>query len=98
MAAAESDVVGVAGAAGLDRAEDGPLQGGLVALDEQEAVRFPAAGAIGLAAAALLDRGGYEFPGLLMAALTGLLISPISWDHRWVWVVPAVVLASHYAV
>jgi hypothetical protein len=33
-----------------------------------------------------------------MAALTGLLVSPISWDHHWVWIVPGAVTAAHYAV
>src|SRR5579863_2100254 len=36
-------------------------------------------GAVGVTGAALLDRKGYLLPGLLMAALTGLLVSPISW-------------------
>jgi hypothetical protein len=36
--------------------------------------------------------------GLLMAALTGLLVSPISWDHHWVWIAPGAVVAAHYAV
>jgi alpha-1,2-mannosyltransferase len=48
--------------------------------------------------AALLDRKGYPVPGLLMAALTGLLVSPISWDHHWVWIAPGVLVAAHYAV
>jgi hypothetical protein len=25
-----------------------------------------------------------------------LLISPISWDHHWVWIVPAVTVLAHY--
>jgi hypothetical protein len=33
-----------------------------------------------------------------MAAVTGLLVSPISWDHHWVWIAPGVVVAGHYAV
>ena len=33
-----------------------------------------------------------------MAALTGLLVSPISWDHHWVWIAPGVLVAAHYAV
>jgi alpha-1,2-mannosyltransferase len=52
----------------------------------------------GLACAALLDRAGHQMPGLLACALTGLLISPISWDHHWVWVVPGVAVAAAYAV
>jgi alpha-1,2-mannosyltransferase len=54
--------------------------------------------AIGVTAAALLDREGYPLPGLLTAALTGLLVSPVSWDHHWVWIAPGAVTAAHYAV
>jgi alpha-1,2-mannosyltransferase len=53
---------------------------------------------LGLAAAALLDRAGHRMLGLATAALTGLLISPISWDHHWVWIVLAAPLLVHYAV
>jgi len=53
---------------------------------------------IGVTGAALLDRKGYLLPGLLMAALTGLLVSPISWDHHWVWIAPGALVAAHYAV
>src|SRR5215467_4781649 len=56
------------------------------------------AAAVGVTGAALLDRKGYLVPGLLMAALTGLLVSPISWDHHWVWIAPGAVVAAHYAV
>jgi alpha-1,2-mannosyltransferase len=52
----------------------------------------------GLACAAVADRKGHRMAGLLAAALTGLLASPISWDHEWVWIVPCVALAGHYAV
>ena len=55
-------------------------------------------GAIGVTAAALLDRKGYQVAGLLTAALTGLLVSPISWDHHWVWIAPGALIAAHYAV
>jgi alpha-1,2-mannosyltransferase len=53
---------------------------------------------VGLWAAAMLDRAGHMMLGLLTAALIGLLDSPISWDHHWVWVVPAMMVAGHYAV
>jgi alpha-1,2-mannosyltransferase len=46
------------------------------------------AGVAGLAAATLLHRRGLPFEGLMTCALTALLISPISWDHHWVWVAP----------
>jgi len=55
-------------------------------------------GAAGVVCAGLLDRKGHAMLGLLMAALTGLLVSPISWDHHWVWIVPGAVVAVHYAV
>lgn len=41
----------------------------------------------GLAAAVVLHRSGRSFAGLMACALTALLISPISWDHHWVWIV-----------
>jgi alpha-1,2-mannosyltransferase len=46
------------------------------------------AGLAGLAAATLLHRRGFEFEGLMTCALTALVISPISWDHHWVWIAP----------
>jgi alpha-1,2-mannosyltransferase len=57
-----------------------------------------ATGLAGLAAAAALYRRGYRVEGWLTCALTGLLVSPISWDQHWVWVVPALaVLAGRVA-
>ena len=53
---------------------------------------------LGLTAAYLLDRAGYPVPALLATALTGLLASPISWDHHWVWIAPAVAVTGHYAL
>jgi len=51
-----------------------------------------ATGILGLGAAAVLHRSGYTFAGLMTCALTALLISPISWDHHWVWVVPGLIV------
>jgi len=53
---------------------------------------------LGLLCAAMLGRAGHTMLGLLMTALIGLLDSPISWDHHWVWVVPGMMVAVHYAV
>ena len=50
---------------------------------------------IGLAAAALLYRAGQPVPAMLACALTGLLVSPLSWDHHWVWVAPGLALLAH---
>ena len=55
-------------------------------------------GVLGVVAAALIDRAGHRMVGLLTCALTSLLISPISWDHHWVWIVPGTVVAVVYAV
>jgi len=51
----------------------------------------------GLAAAAAIDRAGYPGAGIVTCAITGLLVSPISWDHHWVWIVPAVTALAWYA-
>jgi alpha-1,2-mannosyltransferase len=32
---------------------------------------------------------------MLACALTGLLVSPLSWDHHWVWVAPGIALLAH---
>jgi alpha-1,2-mannosyltransferase len=55
-------------------------------------------GILGLAAAALLHRAGYTFAGLMVCALTALLVSPISWDHHWVWVAPGLAVLVDAAV
>jgi alpha-1,2-mannosyltransferase len=49
----------------------------------------------GLVAAALLDRARQPVPAMLACALTGLLVSPLSWDHHWVWVAPGMALLAH---
>ncbi|MGM1062908.1 glycosyltransferase 87 family protein [Saccharothrix sp. Mg75] len=46
-------------------------------------------GASGLLVSAWASRRGLEAAGALACAVTGLLISPISWPQHWVWVVPA---------
>jgi len=53
---------------------------------------------VGIASAAALDRAGHRTVGVLTCALTGLLVSPISWDHHWVWVVPAVTVLVIYGI
>ena len=55
-------------------------------------------GVAGLVSAAILDRAGHHVAGVLGCALTGLLISPISWDHHWVWIVPITVAFVVYAL
>ncbi|MEU5695041.1 glycosyltransferase 87 family protein [Actinosynnema sp. NPDC020468] len=43
---------------------------------------------VGAVAARLAHRRGADLAALLITAFTGLLVSPISWSHHWVWVVP----------
>jgi alpha-1,2-mannosyltransferase len=45
-------------------------------------------GAVGLLCAAGLHADGFPGLGLLTCALTALLVSPVSWDHHWVWAGP----------
>jgi alpha-1,2-mannosyltransferase len=53
---------------------------------------------VGLAAAALLHQSGRPVHGWAMCALTGLLISPVSWDHHWVWILPFLAILADLAV
>ena len=50
-----------------------------------------AAGLAGLAVAVWAHRRGYRMAGFLCCAVTGLLLSPISWTHHWVWAVPLLI-------
>jgi alpha-1,2-mannosyltransferase len=49
---------------------------------------------IGLLAAAVLHRAEQPVAAMLACALTGLLVSPLSWDHHWVWVAPGIALLA----
>ncbi len=56
-------------------------------------IGFVVVGVVGLAAAVVLWNSGRawgRFAGLMACGLTALLISPISWDHHWVWIAPGV--------
>ncbi|NUR49685.1 MAG: DUF2029 domain-containing protein [Hamadaea sp.] len=46
-------------------------------------------GLAGLVIAARLARRGDWLAAVAATGVTGLLVSPISWAHHWVWVVPA---------
>lgn len=45
----------------------------------------------GITLAALAYRRSSPLLGVLLCAATGLMISPISWNHHYVWIVPALV-------
>jgi alpha-1,2-mannosyltransferase len=55
-------------------------------------------GVVGVLTAAVLHRAGEPMLGILTCALTGLLVSPISWDHHWVWIAPGFIVMGHFAV
>ena len=48
-------------------------------------------GLAGLAVAVWAHRRGHRLAGTVCCAITGLLVSPLSWTHHWVWVVPLLV-------
>ncbi len=48
-------------------------------------------GLAGLAVAVWAHRRGHRLAGTVCCAITGLLISPVSWTHHWVWAVPLLV-------
>jgi alpha-1,2-mannosyltransferase len=57
-----------------------------------------AVGCLGLAAAALLARSGQPTAGWITCGVTGVLLSPISWDNHWVWVIPMLALLTGTAI
>jgi alpha-1,2-mannosyltransferase len=50
-----------------------------------------AVGLAGLAVAVWAHRRGHRLAGVVCCAVTGLLVSPISWTHHWVWDIPLLV-------
>jgi alpha-1,2-mannosyltransferase len=51
-------------------------------------------GLAGLALAAIEGNRGNEAAGFSVCAVTGLLVSPVSWSHHWVLAVPALALLA----
>jgi alpha-1,2-mannosyltransferase len=51
---------------------------------------------IGLTAATILARRQDWLGATAVTGTTGLLVSPISWAHHWVWILPALVLLVRY--
>jgi alpha-1,2-mannosyltransferase len=50
-------------------------------------------GLVGLAAATRAHRAGAHLVAAITCGITGLLVSPISWSHHFVWAVPLIALA-----
>jgi alpha-1,2-mannosyltransferase len=72
--------------------------GGVAAATPLWLAAASATGLLGIAAAAILHRAGRPVYGWVTCALTGLLVSPISWNHHWVWIVPIMAVAVTAAV
>jgi alpha-1,2-mannosyltransferase len=55
-------------------------------------------GVPGLLLVALLHRRGQPVQGMVVCAITGLIVSPVSWDHHWVWIALALAVLASMAV
>ncbi len=51
-------------------------------------------GLAGTAVAVWTHRRGQQLAGVTCCAITGLLISPFSWTHHWVWAIPLLVIVT----
>ena len=47
---------------------------------------------VGMWLATRAHRGRDELLGVSLCAVTGLLVSPVSWNHHWVWALPVAIL------
>ncbi len=52
----------------------------------------------GLWISVALYRAGDTLASVLAAALTSTLVSPVAWEHHWVWVVPLLILLGERTV
>jgi alpha-1,2-mannosyltransferase len=49
---------------------------------------------VGVVGGAMLSRSGRPVPGWILVGITSVLVSPISWDHHWVWIVPVMAMLA----
>lgn len=54
--------------------------------------------ALGWVAVRRLRGSGHDVPALVVVAATGLLASPVSWSHHYVWVILALLCCVHRAL
>ena len=52
----------------------------------------------GLIGGAMLSRTGRQVQGWTLVGITSVLVSPISWDHHWVWLVPVFAMLAGLAI
>src|SRR5579875_3547784 len=62
--------------------------GGVDSLVNQSLLVAIAVALAGLAGGAAFARSGRPVHGWVLVGITSVLVSPISWDHHWVWIVP----------
>lgn len=55
-------------------------------------------GGPGLLLAAYTHQRGRPVHGWVVCAVTGLIVSPVSWDHHWVWIAPALAVLADMAI
>ncbi|GLY47548.1 glycosyltransferase 87 family protein [Lentzea sp. NBRC 102530] len=77
---------------GLAYSANQSLRGLLVRLGAPQFVWFVAVVAVLALVVVVLPRLRDDFTALVATAAAGLLISPVSWSHHWVWIAPALVL------
>ena len=84
----------------IENAANQSLRGALVRLTHSTQVEAMwlcaglAVGVAGIAMAVAAGRRGEERRGFALCALTGLLLSPVSWSHHWALAVPALLLVT----
>jgi alpha-1,2-mannosyltransferase len=73
------------------------LGGGLPAVRGWWIAAAAIVGLGGLIVSAALHRSGQRLAGRSCCGLTGVLVSPMSWTHHWVWVIPLLVAMAAVA-
>ncbi|MFJ8958079.1 glycosyltransferase 87 family protein [Lentzea sp. NPDC102401] len=77
---------------GLSYSANQSLRGLLFRLGAPEPMWFVAAAAVFALTIVMLPRLRDDLTALVAVAAAGLLISPVSWSHHWVWIAPALLL------
>ena len=74
------------------------LMGGRIAVPSLYFLLAAAVLVLGMRQAVRLHRSRRIVPAICWCGFTGLLISPVSWSHHWVWVVPFLAWAVMRAI
>ncbi|WP_179118246.1 glycosyltransferase 87 family protein [Saccharothrix sp. ALI-22-I] len=85
---------------GLDYVANQSLRGlvnrwGLTGTTESAVWALLCLATVALVWVAVARAGDDEVAALMAVAVGGLLVSPVSWTHHWVWVVPGIVYLLH---